>query len=352
MTSQMAYLGAFLRDRPSSPVGTRSATQHVPSTPSTVVWGHIPLVRAPVASLRPGELFSIDTVSHRGLIEGIDPVSFFAAFGIPSSHLLPDALTIYAEVVRPPGADGHVITGPVAIRGAKPGDALEVVFHDASIRVTHGVNASRPGQGLLPDLLREQSLRVLQTTPDGTRVTIAPGITVPVAPFPGFIGTGPAASTGTTGTRVPSNWGGNLDLRWLRPGASILLPVARPEAMLYIGDPHSAQGHGEVNGTAVEHSASFLIEARIIERAAPDAPIVLTSEAVTCLGIASDPKEALRSALRNAIELIGGWTDGRLDTADAYALCSIAADVGLAEVVNGADVAYVSIPRDVLPSAR
>jgi acetamidase/formamidase len=174
------------------------------------------------------------------------------------------------------------------------------------------------------------------------------GISVPVAPFPGFIATAPPIDPGVVCSRLPSWWGGNLDLKWLTAGSSVFLPVSRPGAMVYLGDPHAAQGHGEVNGTAVEQSASFRLEARIHRGLAPRAPIVLTPSAVVCTGIAADTRSAMQIALMSAIELAVGWTDGELDTAAAYALCSIAADAGVAEVVNGADVAFVSLPLEVI----
>jgi acetamidase/formamidase len=349
MTSPMTNLGVILRDRPAASAAEAGEMQHVPTTPTTVVWGCLPIDRAPIAVVASDTSFRLDTVSHRGLIEGTDPVTFFGKHGVDRDRILTDAIVLHAELTRPDGADGHLLTGPVSITGTEPGDALEVLIHAADLRVDHGVNASRPGQGLLPELLKEPSVRVLRTTADGTRIVVAPGISVPVAPFPGFIGTAPPESAGRVGSRVPGNWGGNLDVRWLTAGSSIVLPVARPGGLLYVGDPHAAQGHGEVNGTAVEHSATFVLEARIHRGLAPTAPIVLTPDAVVCLGVAEDPRAALRAALLSAIDLLRGWSDGEIGEADAYALCSIAADAGFAEVVNGADVAYVAIPRDVLP---
>lgn len=352
MNPVMADLGAVLRDRPAASVPRGDAIPHILTTPLTVVWGCMPIDRDPVAVVMRDTPFRLDTVSHRGLIEGTDPVTFFGQHGVDRDDVLADAIVLHAELSRSDGADGHLLTGPISILGAEPGDALEVLILAADLRVDHGVNASRPGQGLLPDLLRQPSVRVLRTTADGSRIVIAPGVSVPVAPFPGFIGTAQPESYGRVGSRRPGTWGGNLDVRWLTAGSSIVLPVARPGALLYVGDPHAAQGHGEVNGTAVEHSASFILEARIHQGLAPTTPIVLTPDAVVCLGIAEDPRTALRAALLSAIDLVRGWSGNQMDEADAYALCSIAADAGLAEVVNGADVAYVAIPRDVLPGER
>jgi len=347
MTSPLVALGRALSERSSTQNPKDVEPLRIRSTPQSVVWGHIPPQRTPVATISVETPFVIDTVSHRGLVEGTDPVSFFRSHGIAECDVLDDVQQIYSRVERPNGANSHILTGPVYFPGAQSGDALEVFIHATELRVGYGVNAARPGQGLLPNLLTEPSVRVLRTNAAGTRVAVSPGVSAPVAPFPGFIATAPAASDGMVGTRVPGRWGGNLDLRLLVAGSSIVLPVARPGALLYVGDPHAAQGHGEVNGTALEQSASFVLEARLYHGLAPTAPVVLTPESIVCLGINRSPRKALKQALGNTINFLLGWSHGVIDVPTAYALCSIAADAGVAEVVNGADVAYVSVPRDV-----
>src|SRR5262249_24623814 len=126
---------------------------HLRSTPETVVWGHLPAGRAPVLTVRPGQTVRIDTVSHQGLINGTDPVSFFAAAGgIAPREALRDADEIYAKTPRPRDAGAHVLTGPVFVEGAEPGDMLEVRVVDLEFRVPYGVNNSNKGTGVLPDL--------------------------------------------------------------------------------------------------------------------------------------------------------------------------------------------------------
>src|SRR2546421_4533176 len=129
-----------------------SVDAQVPSTPETVVWGYLPAGRAPVLTIKPGRTVRIDTVSHQGLINGMHPVKFFGDAGIPAKEVLPDAIAIYEKVQRPKDAGAHVLTGPIYIEGAEPGDMLEVRVRDLEFRVPYGVNNSGKGAGVLPDL--------------------------------------------------------------------------------------------------------------------------------------------------------------------------------------------------------
>src|SRR3954462_12544501 len=132
-------------------VGRPRVDAHLRSTPETVVWGHLPAGRAPVLTVRPGQTVRIDTVSHQGLINGTDPVRFFGAAGIAPGEVLPDAVEIYAKTPRPKDAGAHVLTGPIAVEGAEPGDMLEVRIVDLAFRVPYAVNKSNKGTAVLPD---------------------------------------------------------------------------------------------------------------------------------------------------------------------------------------------------------
>jgi len=345
-------LAAMLRRRGPSEHRRAGVGAMLATTPETIAWGHIPTERTPVLRIDPGDTVSVQTLSHQGLVNDEDPVAFLGSLGVAAEDVLPEVSGIHATCPRPPGASSHLLTGPIAIAGAEPGDSLEVHILAAELRVDYGINVSGPGRGLLPDLLDTTDLRLLRRDASGERLVFSQDISVPIAPFPGFVGLAPHPDAGPVGSRTPGAWGGNLDLRLLTAGSSIILPVSRPGGQLYLGDPHSAQGHGEVNGTAVEHSATFVISTELHKGRSVRSPLVLTPSHIILTAVGQDAQSALKDALRTAIDFICGWTDGALDRGDAYALCSIAADVGLAEVVNGADVAYVSIPRDVLPDAR
>src|SRR5437764_6340569 len=166
-----------------------SADTHVRSTPETVVWGELPAGRAPVARVRQGETVSIDTVSHQGIINGVDPVKFFAAGGIAPGEILQDAKDVYARVKK--GAGAHVLTGPLYVEGAEPGDMLEVRMIDFSFRVPYGVNNSGKGAGVLPELHGAPYPKIIRFDTQRRVALFGPGIEVPLVPFMGILAVQP-----------------------------------------------------------------------------------------------------------------------------------------------------------------
>src|SRR3954468_3142007 len=155
-----------------------SADIHVRSTPETVVWGHIPEGRTPVVRVQQGQTVSIDTVSHQGIINGMDPVKFFAAGGVERSEVLQDALDVFAKVKKGEGA--HVLTGPVYVEGAEPGDMLEVRMLDFRYRVPYGVNNSGKGGGVVPELHSGPYPKIIRLDTQRRVALFAPGIEVPL----------------------------------------------------------------------------------------------------------------------------------------------------------------------------
>src|SRR5215470_5635386 len=123
------------------------------STPDTVIWGYLSARVPPVLRIKSGTTVRIDTMSHQGLVTREDPVTYFGKAGIKPEEVLQDAKDIYAKVPRGKGLGVHVLTGPIWIEGAEPGDALEVRVLDLQLRVPYGVNNTGPGSGVLPDLV-------------------------------------------------------------------------------------------------------------------------------------------------------------------------------------------------------
>ena len=335
---------------PTSSTPSPEPLLHVPSRPETVVWGHIPTGRAPVATIDSGTTVRIDTVSQQGMTTDAHPMAFFEALGIPAADVLGDVVDIYESVPRPE-TSGHVLTGPLHVAGARSGDTLEIHLLAAELRVPYGVNRGKPGSGVLPDILHGESLRLLRT--DGERFAFAPGICVPQAPFPGILAVAPPEGSGFVTSRPPDRWGGNLDLKELTAGSRLFLPVHARGAQFFVGDPHSAQGDGEVNGTAIEHSTSYTCMFVLHPGLGLDVPVAESPAHYIAMGIDVDLDVALEAALTQAIELLvgltatGAFVGTRLDVADAYALCSIAVDFAVAEGVNHTKVVHAKIPKSI-----
>jgi acetamidase/formamidase len=338
-------LGRMLADGRPADTQDTAVDLHVASRPGSVVWGHLPTDLPSVGTVASGAVVRIDTVSHQGLHTDVHPIEFFGALGISADEVLDDVVDVFEQVPRPDGASSHVLTGPLWVEGAEPGDAIEVRLLAADLRVDYGINNARPGAGVLPGLLDEPSVRLLRA--EQGRYRFASGVSVPVTPFPGIVAVAPPRGSGFVSARPPDRWGGNLDVKDLTAGSRLFLPVFAAGAQLFVGDPHGAQGDGEVDGTAVEHSSSYTLEVVHHPGLALDAPVVDTPTHVVALGIDTDLGVALESALGRAIALMVGLGGGELDAGDAYALCSLAADVAVAEAVNHTAVVVVRIPRAI-----
>lgn len=243
------------------------------------------------------------------------------------------------------------LTGPVEVEGAQPGDTLAVDVLDVAVGDV-GWTTVIPGFGLLAD--RFPDPHVIVSAIQGSRVQVGDGLaTLPARPFLGTVGVAPAAP-GTHSVIPPRRVGGNLDCRDVRPGATLLLPVEVPGALLSAGDPHAAQGDGEVCGTAIETRAELHVRFQLrpgeaatqelhdvrFERPGPALPPLARSPYFATTGLCVDGRGAhvenltvaARNAVRNMMDHLGreyGYTREQ-----AYALCSVAVDLKVSEVVD------------------
>lgn len=233
---------------------------------------------------------------------------------------------------------GHPLTGPVAIRGAEPGDALEVEILDLRPGV-YGWTRFSPGRGLLPDDFDHSFLQVWDLTLDPT--PFRAGISVPLEPFLGVMGVGPA-EPGEHSTLPPRRNAGNIDTKQLTAGSRLFLPVLVPGANFSCGDGHAAQGDGEVCITAIECDMTATLRFNLLKgRDLPEfqfqtaGPLLSRTNAggwYATTGHAPDLMEAARSAVRHMIAHLG--TRYGLSREEAYILCSVAVDLKISEVVD------------------
>src|SRR5919106_1205868 len=205
------------------------------ATPETVVWGAIPADKPPVLRIRSGQTVRIETISQQPLNHQ-EPVSFFAAAGIPADQVLPEASAIYRQVKKSPPGGPHVLTGPVYIEGAEPGDMLEVRVLDVAFRVPYGMNAIGPGSGVLPDLMKERIAPVFRLDLERRVAVVGEHVEVPLAPFMGIMAVAPPPERSPWSTKPPAEWGGNIDFRHMIAGSTLYLPVFNAGALFYTGD--------------------------------------------------------------------------------------------------------------------
>jgi acetamidase/formamidase len=233
------------------------------------------------------------------------------------------------------------VTGPVFVRGARPGDVLAVEILELRPR-DWGWTAIIPGFGLLADEFTEPWLRVSEVDATGRRVRFGGGIVLPYEPFPGTIGVAPD-QPGEHSIVPPRKWGGNMDIRHLRAGCTLFLPVGVEGALFSVGDTHAAMGDGEVCGTAVEAPMDIAVRLSVRTDLRIDAPQYVLPERAApverrsggyyvCTGVGPDLLEAARDATRALVEHLVEHR-GR-DRQEAYAIASVAADLRIHEVVD------------------
>ena len=297
---------------------------HLEASVATCHWGQFDAQLAPVLLVASGDKVTIDTVS--GGPDALPPAGF---------HVPPELYEIHQHSVR--HVPGHILTGPVFVQGAEPGDTLEVRVLDVRLRQDWGYNAIRPLAGTIPEDF-DTSSRLLNIPLNATTMTgLLPwGLHLPLHPFFGVMGVAPPARWGRINTIVPRAHGGNIDNKELGPGASLYLPVHVPGALFSCGDGHAAQGDGEVCTTAIETALQGDFEL-VLHKATATAPGLAYPRAETpthwiTMGMDPSLDQCLAMALRDMIKLLGERAG--LSREDAYTLCSLAVDFRVTQTVN------------------
>ena len=330
--------------------GPIRGSAYLPSTPDHVLWGRLPCAADDaVLTVEPGTEVTFDTVSHEGILEdqGRDPKAFFGQYDV--AGVLDDAIEIAAsEVSHTFGVDGpHVVSRPVRVSGARPGDLLAITVVETLPRVPYGLISNRHGKGALPgEYPREgdvfSAYADLNAAGTHGRLPLQQGgeplVEFPLAPFLGIMG---VAVTGDARPHSvpPGAHGGNIDINLLTVGSTLYLPVQVEGALAYVGDPHFAQGDGEVSLTAMEASLRATVRLDVVPH--EDAvrrfgelagPLAETAEHLVPTGMDEDLDVAVQNCVRAAIALLESryGMDPRL----AYAYLSAATDFDISQVVD------------------
>ncbi|HWI28727.1 MAG TPA: acetamidase/formamidase family protein [Stellaceae bacterium] len=313
--------------------------------PETVHWGYLWGAAEPVLRVAPGDTVTIDTVSHEGILpDQGDPETFFSRFGIPHEAVLRDLVGVYAKVQHS-GSGPHVVSGPIAVAGAEPGDVLAVHVIEATPRVPYGVNSMRLDRGGLPDEFTLNRSIVIPFDTERGVAKFSERIEVPLAPFFGIMATGPARSLGRVSSGPPGAFGGNIDLKDLTAGSTLYLPVHVPEALFMVGDGHAAQGDGEVDLTAIETSLTGTFRLDLIKGKPLAWPRAETPTHWITLGLHENLEEAMKRAIRECVAFLS--EEKGLTRVDAYALASIAVDFEVTQVVDGVKGIHAMIPKAI-----
>jgi acetamidase/formamidase len=359
---------------------------YVKSTPANTIQGSFPINRPPVVTVKSGAVVKMDTISHQGAVTpGVDPVAFFGSLGVKPADVLPDAIEHWKVMTasgQTPSA-AHILTGPVYVEGAEPGDTLEVDILDYKTRVPYGINVTtpvsgvflpaypgnRPGDrplaippappgapgGLYPNV--HQHLIRTGTNAAGKEVAFfADGIEVPLRMFAGTMGLAPATGvfvgevpnappppTGIQVSTFPGRFGGNMDNRDLTIGAKLYLPVFQKGGQFYVGDTHGVQGDGEVSGTALEQSLTATYRFVLHKGMKIEWPRAEDDNYWIMMGIDHDLNRAMKIAVEQVIDFL--VKEKGMTAAQAYSLASVGVNFVNSEVVDRTQVVSGKIPK-------
>jgi len=322
-----------------APSGSRGAQTHrLEATPSTVAYGYYWADAKPALRVRSGDIIDVDTLLTN------TPVGLERA-GVAPSRIQDSLKRIVTEVTgdrRGPG--GHILTGPVFVEGAEPGDVLEVRIVSIDFAIDYGYNGC---SGFLPENCnRALPARIIPI--DRKRLTseFRPGIVIPLRPFFGSMGVAPASSAGRVSSNPPGKHAGNLDNKELVAGSTLFIPVFAPGALFEIGDGHAAQGDGEVDQTAIETSLRGRVQLTVRKDMKLEWPRAETATEFISMAADPDLKVATSTAIQEMVDFLVAAK--HLSRHEAYQLVSISGNVAVTQLVDRPNVGvHVRLPKNI-----
>ncbi|HSB10851.1 MAG TPA: acetamidase/formamidase family protein [Blastocatellia bacterium] len=318
------------------PIGARAQHQLKP-TPKTVAWGYYDASTSPALRIKSG-----DTVEIQSLITS-SPARLEGA-GVAATQVEQALRDIYREVTNK-GPGGHILTGPVYVEGAEPGDVLEVRIQSIKLAIPYAYNGFSPGRGFLPEDFPYARIKIIPLDEKRMVARFSDGIEIPLRPFFGSMGVAPPDVSGRISSAPPWIHAGNLDNKELVAGTTLYIPVHARGALFLAGDGHAGQGNGEVDITALETSLIGTFQLIVRKDMHLKWPRAETTTHYITMGIHEDLTEATKGALREMIDFL--VTTKHLSRDDAYMLSSVAADFEITQLVDGNKGVHAMIPKAI-----
>jgi acetamidase/formamidase len=308
-------------------------------TPSTVAWGNYDAAAKPALTVKSGDTVVVDTLltnSPTGL----------KANGVPDDQIQTSLKDVFANVpasARGPG--GHILTGPIAVEGAEPGDTLEIRILKIDLAIPYAYNGFGPATGLLRDDYPYRHTKIIPLDRQKMVASFGPGITIPLHPFFGSMGVAPPPTMGKWDSTPPTILGGNMDNKELVAGSILFLPVFAKGALFEVGDGHAGQGNGEVDVTAMETSLVGTFQFVLHKGERSPYPRAETPTHYIAMGFDDDLAVATVKAVRNMVDFL--VTHKGMTRDDAYMLVSVAGDVDVTELVDRNKGVHVMLPKAI-----
>lgn len=334
----------------------------LPATPKTVHWGYFDAAIAPTLTVKSGDIVKVQAITHHA--------------GDAPDLMMDDAIRhLYASIPeedRSPGV--HIMTGPINVEGAKPGDMLEVRYLAMIPRFRYGSNLAANWGYLYKEFGEKERVTIFKIDENNQQAEAAfaydypgkyltpgrlvnlgkcdcqsalPGFRIPMRPHLGTAGVAPDAR-GRVSTIPPGTHGGNIDNWRIGAGATVFYPIQVDGGMFSVGDPHLSQGDGELSGTAIEASLDVLLQISIRRDFHFPTPLVETRSEWMVHGFDEDLNKAMRCASLEMLRMLTDLQGTSRD--DAYSLMSVAADFTVTQVVDGKQGVHARIPRAIFPT--
>ena len=319
------------------PLRAQQAAYTLKATPKTVAWGYYDANTPPVLRIKSGDTVEIQTLltnSPKGLEKA----------GLPPEQVEQALRDVYDQV-KEKGPGGHILTGPIYVEGAEPGDVLEVRIQKIQLAIPYAYNAFGPGHGYIPDDFPYSKMKIIPLDEKRMVAQFAPGIEIPLHPFFGSMGNAPPETAGRFSSNPPWIMGGNMDNKDLVAGTTLYLPVHASGALFEVGDGHAGQGDGEVDITAIETSLIGTFQFIVRKDLHLKWPRAETPTHYMTMGFNDDLNAATTLAVREMVDFLS--TEKHLSRDDAYMLASMTADLHITELVDGNKGVHMMIPKAI-----
>jgi len=230
----------------------QQADYKLKATPKTVAWGYYAANMPPALRIRSGDSVEVQTLITNS------PDRLEAA-GVPPADVEPALREIFREVTDK-GPGGHILTGPIYVEEAEPGDTLEVRIRSIQLAIPYAYNTFRPGAGFLPDEFPYARTKIVPLDRGRMIARFSADIEIPLRPFFGSMGVAPPENLGRISSAPPWFHAGNIDNKEFVAGTTLFIPVHARGALFQVGDGHAGQGNGEVDITALETSLTGVLQ--------------------------------------------------------------------------------------------
>jgi acetamidase/formamidase len=320
-----------------------SAEAHrLTATPKTVVWGYYDASTPPVLRIQSGDTVEIRTsmIASPAMLEGA---------GFPGDQIEQSLRDIYKEV-KDHGPGPHILTGPVYIESAEPGDVLEVQIQSIKLALPYALNLFLPGSGVLPEDFPYARIKVIPLDEHKMVARFTEGIQIPLRPFFGSMGVAPPAELGRISSAPPWVHAGNLDNKEMVAGTTLFIPVHVRGGLFSVGDAHAAQGNGEVDLAALETALTGTFRFIVRKELRLRWPRAETPTHFMTMGFDEDLNLAAKIAVREMIDFL--VTQKHLTREDAYMLASVAADRSITQLVDGKKGIHAMMPKSIFASGN